>query len=75
MAAGFHTHATRWALVWIDSNDAYVVSWNGSTSRTQHFKSTVPEHHRATGGVRHAGGSGRAADRPRPPASTVDRSI
>ena len=41
------------ALVWIDSHEAIVVRWEDDQARIERVQSDVPDHHAATGHVRH----------------------
>lgn len=54
-------------LVWIDTEDALIVRWDGS-AKIEHVLSDVPPHHRSTGHIRHDpevrhGGGGPPDDR------------
>jgi len=58
-------------LVWIDARGAVIVRWRGNRARVEREESIVPDHHRATGHVRHdpavrhgGGGAPQTADEP-----------
>lgn len=43
----------RIALVWIDSREAILVRWGGTSADIERIESEVPAHHRETGHIRH----------------------